>query len=253
MYIYELVNKLNELIPESTQDNWDNSGRQVGDFNQKIKGIVLALDVLDEVIDYAIDNNINLIITHHPFFFETIKSLELDNKKMENLYKLINNDICVYSLHTNFDKYSNGVSMALANILKVEKISSMEDDYGIFGEIEKTTALKLGENLKEKLDLNNIIVYGDLNKEIKKVSLMGGSGSSFINKAKELNSDLYISGDIKYHDAMFAMENGLTVFDIGHFSSEFPSLEILKEYIERFVNTKMDIYKMSERYQRKIL
>ena len=73
--------------------------------------------------------------------------------------------------------------------------------------------------MKDILALDNIICYGNLDKEVSLIGLMGGSGSSFVKKAIDLNLDMYISGDIKYHDYLDAIENGLVVLDIGHFSS----------------------------------
>ena len=105
MLIRELIEILNKEIPEIDQENWDNSGSQLGNKDNEIKGIILCMDILDETIDYAIENDCNLIISHHPFFFNNIKSLTNDSIKGEKAYKLIKNDIYVYSLHTSFDLY----------------------------------------------------------------------------------------------------------------------------------------------------
>ena len=257
MLIRELIEILNKEIPEIDQENWDNSGSQLGNKDNEIKGIILCMDILDETIDYAIENDCNLIISHHPFFFNNIKSLTNDSIKGEKAYKLIKNDIYVYSLHTSFDLYKEGVSIQLGKALELEAISTLEENndlaYGMVSKISPVKAKDFAIKMKDILALDNIICYGNLDKEVSLIGLMGGSGSSFVKKAIDLNLDMYISGDIKYHDYLDAIENGLVVLDIGHFSSEFPGLYKLKEIIEENGDFNILIYKPDDKYGRKII
>lgn len=105
----------------------DNPGLQVGLPNQKTKGVILTLDVTKEALDLAKQAKCNLIISHHPLIFSPIKSLNYFHSKNELIYFAIQNDIAIYSAHTNLDFAKNGVSFALAKKLGLEKISFLEN------------------------------------------------------------------------------------------------------------------------------
>ena len=94
----------------------------------------------------------------------------------------------------------------------------------------------LASLLKEKLEIENVRVVGDVRKNIKKIALVNGSGMSYWRKVKKLDVDLFITGDIGYHEALDAQENNLGLVDIGHFESEKCFVKLLKTFFE-----KMDI------------
>lgn len=88
------------------------------------------------------------------------------------------------------------------------------------------------KQLKNKLKCDYLRVYGNLNKEINRVALCGGSGACFITDAKKQKADVYITGDIKHHDAQKARELGICIIDAGHYNLEIHVLKALKEYLE---------------------
>lgn len=104
--------------------------------------------------------------------------------------------------------------------------------YGRIGEVEKVKLKDYLDFIKRQLKVDNLIVYGDLEKEISKVAVCGGSGATFIHDAYIKGADVYITGDIKYHDSQYASELGITVVDVGHFDTEKVILPVIKEYIE---------------------
>lgn len=104
--------------------------------------------------------------------------------------------------------------------------------YGRIGEIQEISLLNYLDRVKESLDLEYLIVYGNMDRIIKKVAVCGGSGSSFIYDAYLKGADIYITGDIKYHEAQYANELGLTIVDGGHYNTEKVILPVIKEYLE---------------------
>ncbi len=103
--------------------------------------------------------------------------------------------------------------------------------YGRIGEIEKIPLSNYLDKIKKKLKVDHLIVYGFMEKDIKKVAVCGGSGSSFIYDAYLHGADIYITGDIKYHDAQYGQELGLTIVDAGHYHTEKVILPVIEEYL----------------------
>lgn len=104
--------------------------------------------------------------------------------------------------------------------------------YGRVGEIARTKLAEYLDLVKRQLNLDKLIVYGNLDKEISKVAVCGGSGATFIHDAYLKGADVYITGDVKYHDSQYANELGLTIVDAGHFDTEKVILPVIKKYIE---------------------
>ncbi len=258
-----IINYMNEIAPEYLGVSWDNIGLLVGNNKSIIKKVLIALDATDSVIDEAIENKIDLIITHHPLMINHIK--RVTNETLNGkLYKLIQNNIGLYSAHTNFDSATNGINDILVKLFGIKDVKVLDvtytsnengenKDYGL-GRIgvleEETTLLEYAKLVKEKLGLSTINVVGDLNRKIKKVALCSGNGSSFFEKAAQLKADVYISGDVKYHDALKALEMSMCWIDGTHYATENIAMPILKQYLEdkaksenwevEFINSKIN-------------
>ena len=249
MKVIEVINKFEEDCPLSLQEDWDNSGVQIDFSKEVLKGIVIGLDLSKELVDFAIEKNANFIFLHHPFFFEEIKSLDFYSNRGRILELLVKNRITVYSAHTNFDKVSFGVSNILAEKLGLKnnevlfKEEDSENGLGKKSEIEKISLFNMAEFVKDRLNLSSIVSYGDLNKEVEKVAVMGGSGAFAIDKCIDEKIDLLITGDIKYHDGQKASENNLSILDIGHYNSEIDSIDFLFKYFSKFVEEEINIFK----------
>ncbi len=256
--IIDVINKFEEDCPLDLQEEWDNSGMQVDFSKEDFKGLVLGLDLSMELVDFTLEKNCNFIFLHHPFFFEDIKSLDFNTLRGKILEKIIKNKITVYSAHTNFDKVSFGVSDILSKQIQLKEIETfinsddMGNGLGKMGLVEKQTLLEIGEKIKYLLNLPSIISYGDLDKSIYRVAVIGGSGSFAIEKAIELDMDLLITGDIKYHNGQKAVENDLAILDIGHYDSEVGSLDFLLKYFANFLEEPIYTYKFDST-RRKII
>ena len=227
------------------QLSWDNSGSQV-EFKENTDSVVLAMDVTDKVIDKALEMDAKLIISHHPMFFSGSKNIIEGTYLGDNIIKLIKNNISVFSYHTSMDVADDGVNDTLFEKLDLKNKSILtyeeEKPMGLIGEFERELSLKdLDKFLKEKLQVGKIKYYGREDRNIKKVAILGGSGSDFISQAKEAGVDAYITSDIKYHDGQRAYEDDLILVDVGHFCSERIILpKIKKKLQENFMD--LDFY-----------
>lgn len=239
MIFNDLVKNLIKIAPESNAEKWDNSGLQIGDLKDRINGIVLSLDVSEEVIELALQKKYNLIITHHPFIFTPIKSINFENNKSKILKKLINNNINLYSMHTNLDIAVDGVNSALAKTIHINKYKLLKEEkdelklgYGGIGKVEECRIEDYAILVKKYLKCPYIKMFcNENNKKVSNVAFCGGSGSSFILDAVRAKADVYITGDISYHDAQLAQGLGLSIIDAGHYYTEAPVLEELYKLI----------------------
>lgn len=220
------------------QEAWDNSGLQIGDFNNDISNIMLTLDMDLEALDYAINNNIDLIITHHPFFFSPIKSVDFSTYEGEIIRGMIINGISLYSMHTSFDMADYGVNTKLAEILNINNYDVLHpvgrdlSGYGGIGNIEPINLVEYAKRVKLQLKAEHIKLYcKDQKKVIENVAFCGGSGSEFIEDAIQKKADVYITGDIKYHQAQTALQNNLCIIDAGHYYTEYHAMKNIKDVL----------------------
>jgi len=219
----KLTSFLEELVPLNLQDSWDNSGLQVGDEKREIKKVGFALSISKDVIEEAKQKNIDLIITHHPLTISGIKSINNTSYPALLFLELIKHNIAVYSLHTNLDVSEFGPTRIIAEHLdlKVEGTILDKPPYGIIGSLQSSLYQReLFERLNSFLPSDVFrCVNPKMNERVEKIAICSGSGASFIELVAG-KADVYITGDIKYHDALKAVDLGLTVFDMGHFGTE---------------------------------
>lgn len=243
--VEEIKSFMESWAKDEYQLSWDNSGSQV-EFKENTDSVVLAMDVTDKVIDKALEMDAKLIISHHPMFFSGSKNIIEGTYLGDNIIKLIKNNISVFSYHTSMDVADDGVNDTLFEKLDLKNKSILtyeeEKPMGLIGEFERELTLTDLDNfLKEKLQVGKIKYYGREDRNIKKVAILGGSGSDFISQAKEAEVDAYITSDIKYHDGQRAYEDDLILIDVGHFYSERIILpKIKKKLQENFIN--LDFY-----------
>lgn len=236
---------MNEWAMPSLIDSWDNTGFQIGDDGKEVERILISLDLDSNVLEKAIEEGFDMIITHHPLIFKPMKSITTLNHKEKLIYDLIRNEIVVYNAHTNLDQAEDGVNDELAKLLGLNNSNILcpnhENEtksygYGKIGDIEDIKLLDYLEIIKEKLGTDHLIVYGNIDRKINRIAVCGGSGSEFIYNAYKNGACIYITGDIKYHDAQLAYELGLTIIDAGHYHTEKIILPIIKDYLNKNCN-----------------
>ncbi|MEJ5363382.1 MAG: Nif3-like dinuclear metal center hexameric protein [Spirochaetota bacterium] len=239
--IKDLFDYLEKVFPLEYQEEYDNSGRQILFDNKSVKGILVAMDVSPVVIDEACENNCNCIITHHPIFFKPIKNISLSNSAGKMVIACIQHEISVYAVHTNADAVCWDL---LAKSLELNNIELLFRDkrfneigYGATGNYENDMTLSdVLKKISQCLHSNSIIYYGDSGKRIKKVACLQGAGSRKISAVISHGSvDCIITGDVGYHDAVLANNNGVAVIDIGHYISEKPIIDFLYQTVYNYL------------------
>lgn len=201
----------------------------------------MSIDATEKAVDYAAQNNVDMIVTHHPLIFKPLKSIVMSELSGRKIIKLIENGLNLYSIHTNLDSSKDGLNDYILELLEVKKykiidINANDETAGIgrmYTLEEKITILEYADFIKTKMKIKNVrVISNDLKSKVKKIALINGSGMSYWRKVKSLGADLFITGDIGYHDALDAKESGLHLIDIGHFESENCFSELLKKNLE---------------------
>lgn len=238
MKISEIIRIMEEWADPRYMDDWDNCGLQYGSRDQDVKGILITLDVTEDVLEYAITSGSNLIISHHPSIFKGIKDLSLSTYQGRMAYKIIKNDIGIYCAHTSLDLAPGGVSDVLAEKLGIFNSKPLRVHvkspqygsigYGRVGGIEPLRFEELVKLVKDRLGVEVLKVYGDSKDPIARLAVCGGSGADFIEDAAYSKAQAYITGDIKYHDAQLAKELGIVLIDATHYHTEKPALYAVK-------------------------
>lgn len=343
--VNHVMKLMEQWAPKSLAEDWDNVGLLVGDNQRPIQKVMITLDVLESVVDEAIENQVDLIIAHHPIIFPHVKNINFSTPKGRVLEKLIKHNISVYVAHTNLDIANGGVNDMMANALQLQRTKPLVPTFseklyklsifvpeshvealrialgeagaghignyshctfqsegtGTFlplegtnpylgeqGKIEYVPEFKVETIVKEK-DLNKVIakannvhpyeemaydVYhlankgatyglgrlgvatqemtlsdyvdfvktaldiphvrytGDKNKTIRKVAVLGGSGKGYIPYAISGDADVYITGDLTFHEAQDAEQSGLALIDPGHYAEKIMKQGV-KEYLEK--------------------
>lgn len=222
MKLGEIYSFLNSLSPFELAESWDNSGLMIGDMENEIKSVYLALEPSFETLQ-GLEHN-SLLITHHPLIFSPLKRVDFSNPIAKIVAEAIKKDISIVAMHTNYDKthlndYFTKEILGFKEFCKDGFLNIVDGEFEF---------LELVKSVKEKLGLDSV---NCVEKEgiVRKIAICTGSGASFISSLK---ADCLITGDVKYHDAMFAKERGVGVIDATHYATEKVFVDSIKENLK---------------------
>ena len=222
MKLQEIYNHLDQVSPFELQEKWDNSGLIVGDMSREVSQIVVAVDIDEEMIESTDENT--LFVVHHPLIFGGLTQLDFSKYPSNLLERMILKKQSLIAMHTNFDQ-THLNKYVFEKVLGFEAESQEAFVCTVKGEWHYKELLAL---LKERLNLPTLKVIGK-KEVINSIALTTGAGASLID---EVEADCFLTGDIKYHDAMKAMSEELMMVDIGHYESEKFFAEIILEELK---------------------
>jgi len=256
--VAEIIKIMDQLAPPLLAEEWDNVGLQIGDPRLPVRRIWVALDPSPEVVKAACQKEVDLLITHHPLIFRPLKSIDFETPGGSSIRMAAHHQMAIFSAHTNLDIVRDGVNDVLAQRLGMRNLSvlqpvkvgerakedirpltSAKTEFGIgrIGSLAKDGSLKsLVSLVKKKLKLDFVKVAGDLEMKVKQVAICSGSGSSLMQAFLSSKAQVYISGDIHYHDAREAEDANRAIIDIGHFPSEHLMVDALAQQLEKIIS-----------------
>lgn len=256
MLCREIMNVIEDSYPKSAALSWDNVGLLVGRATKEVKKIYVALDVTENVVEEAIREQVDLIVTHHPLIFSPLKRVTDEQFIGKRVVDLLRHDISCYAMHTNYDVLGMAeLSGQLLGLKEAEvlEVTMPEEDEGIgrvgFLECEMTLE-DCCALVKEKFQLPDVKVFGDLQMKISRAAISPGSGKSMIDIAIQKEAQVLITGDIGHHEGIDAIANGLAVIDAGHYGLEHIFIEDMANFLERqLVNVVIEKAEITQPFQ----
>lgn len=227
MTVRELYAAMDKMIPSSLSCDWDNDGLMCcPDSAREVRRVLVALDATAEVCERAIREGYDLILTHHPFIFKGLRSIDDEAPVSAKAINLIKAGISVMSFHTRLDALEGGVNDSLCKALGLSEVEVFDGEGMPIGRVgELADAISLGEfaaQVKAALGCPFVLV-ADAGLRVKRVAVLGGEGGDFVREAKAAGADTYVSGRLGYHtmtDAPDAFENSVNLIEAGHFYTE---------------------------------
>ena len=237
--VKDIAKVIEEFAPLPLQESYDNAGLQVGNPEMNVSAILLCLDVTEDIVREAKERNCNMIVSHHPLIFKGLKNLTGATPIQRIAIDALQSEIAIYSAHTNLDSAFDGVSYEMGNNLDLRDMSVLvpgapgaETGLGVVGMTkEPVPRIEFLRKVKETFGVKALRYSGESpHVVVRKVALCGGSGASFIEDAIRSGADVFLTGDVKYHD-FTTYGHEILIADIGHFESELCSRKILSRII----------------------
>lgn len=241
----ELFQILEKDFPLGKAEEWDNPGLQVGRRNKEIKKVLIALDATDEVIEEAKQWKADLLLTHHPLMISGVKKVNTDSMTGKKIIELIQNDICHYAMHTNYDVCE--MAEVAGKMMKLQKTEVLEvtginektgepEGFGRVGELVRPVTLEeYAKIVKTVFKLDSVKIFGNLDQIIERAAILPGSGKSMISEALKKRVQVYVTGDIGHHDGIDAVDQGLAIIDAGHYGIEHIFMEQMEKFFQKNV------------------
>ena len=244
MIIKEVLCALERFAPLPLQESWDNAGLQIGLTEAEVSGALLCLDVTEKIIDEALQKGCNLVVSHHPLLFRGLKQISDQNDVQRTVWKAIQNNICVISMHTNLDSTRGGVNFKIAERLGLQNIafgapktfsSDGEPMSGawVMGELnEPMAADDFVVHVKQQMEAESAMCNELLRRPIKRIAICGGAGDFVLDDALKAGADAFLTGEMHYHQ-YFGYEQQIQICVIGHYESEHFTTEIFRDIIRK--------------------
>ncbi len=245
MLISEWISRWEERVPLALQEEWDHCGLQCGRVDRDLSGVVLSLDLTEEAIVRAQQEQVNLIVTHHPVFFRGVHTV-IDSEPLQRLaLEAIEAGLAVYASHTAFDTVDGGVNHVMAELAGLSEavplaprdvsdpLRAFAEGMGRMGSIQPVSLAQYASCLKGRFHAESVVYYGDPARIIRRAACLGGSGMDFVADAIRGCCDVLITADVRYHDAQDAVRRGLALIDLGHYASERPAMQRAMEWSQQ--------------------
>lgn len=237
----EIIEKLEQIAPVKYAEEWDNVGFLAGRREKKIQTVFIALDATDEIIEEAIEVGADMILTHHPLIFKPVTRVNEDDFIGRRLVRLLQNDICYYVMHTNFDVVAmaqaaaDELGLTDTEVLSVTLVDgNRKEGIGRYGKGEKVMSLsECAACVKEVFRLKYVNVYGDLETPIETIAICPGSGKSTMKDVVAVGAEVLITGDVDHHMGIDLVAQGVCVIDAGHYGLEKIFTPYMKDFLKK--------------------
>ncbi len=253
LHVADLVAIMEQLAPSDLAEEWDNCGLQVGSMQWPVKKIWVALDPLLPIIKAAVDHNVDMVITHHPLVFQALTRIDLETVVGQVIGAAVKGNTAIYAAHTNLDSAFEGINDALAEKIGLQDSTPLvpaklpfgaedadasmpKQGLGRVGGLNPTVTVdQLAQRIKKEMGTPQVRVAGDPQIVVDRAAVCSGSGAGLMDAFLMSGAQVYISGDLKYHDARTVEAVGRAMIDVGHFASEHIMIEPLVSRLQQAI------------------
>ena len=246
MSVNEIIDIIESVVPLQWQEEWDNSGLQVGNRNAEVESVLLTTDITESVVREAIEAGCQLIISHHPLLFHGLKQVCGQNPQARCVELAIRHDIAIYSSHTAMDSWLHGVSGRMAEKLGIRNYRLLDSDaapegeghgLGVIGELPEAMPLAdFLQHVQSAFGAPVLRYVTGATETVRAVALCGGAGAEFAEEAIRQGADAFITADVKYHTFLDA-SGRINLIDMDHWVSEHFTRDIFRELLDGKVKT----------------
>lgn len=220
--VQQILALLQTAAPQELALDWDNVGLLV-DAGAPVEGVLTTLDITPAVVREAVENDCQLIVSHHPVIFHPIKRLAAADVPAQ----LMKNGISAICMHTNLDAAEGGVNDTLSDILGIaaDGRESFAEGCGRIGTTMPTTVEALARFCADTLHSGVKYVNGD--KPVTRLAEVSGGGGSYLQEAIDRGADCLVTGEAAHHIALLAKERGVGLVVAGHWGTEHAIADVL--------------------------
>jgi dinuclear metal center YbgI/SA1388 family protein len=246
--VRDVVEQLMQIAPPHYAMKGDVIGLQIGSLSQPVHKVWLSLDASPEVLEAAVVASVDLLISHHALLYRPLSAVDTATRRGAALASAFAHSLTVYNAHTNLDIAPGGVNDVLADLLRLENCrvldvhghDEQQGEYGLgrVGNLSSTvtgqplTLSDFAAHVKSVLQTPGVRFVGDADMPIRRVAVVGGSGSKWISHSLRAQADVLVTADCSHHDAADAWENGIALIDVTHAAMELPVLPVVRRQLE---------------------
>ena len=241
----EIAERIESFCPLHLSESWDNCGFQI-DLNNDVRRIYVSLELTYQAVREAIRQKADLIVCHHPMMMQPMRKILVSDGGMGRALMLIGDRISVYSAHTNFDKCEGGNNDFFGQVLglhPIKKLSEEEAYIRTASLLEPMSLRDAAQLVADKLRANRGAVrfIGFPGKKVQKLAWCTGGGADRIDTVADAGFDLFITGDVRHHDARRAEDRGLAVIDAGHYGTELLFIRNMAERLRALLSDQKNL------------
>ncbi len=239
MKVKEVAEALERFAPLPLQESYDNAGLQIGLTEAEASGVLLCLDVTEDVIREAAERGCNMVVAHHPLLFRGVKQVTDATLVERCLREAILCGVAVYAAHTNLDNVAGGVNWKIAEKIGLQDVkflqpmSDGQGGSGIIGTLPHPEApMDFLKRTARCFGTKSLAHNLGPDRPIEKVALCGGAGDFLLDEAVRQGADVFLTGEMSYH-RYFGMEQKIWIGTLGHYESEQFTVELMGEILQK--------------------
>jgi len=237
MLLQDWMSLMEQIAPNELAADFDNVGLVIGTDREEIRSVLVALDCTAAVAEEAVERDVDLVLTHHPLFFEGVKRILPGDPDTAAAYTLIRHGIGLFSAHTNLDAAQGCVNDVLCRLLGLAEVEPLPPDgLGRIGRVQGMTGLFDFSRRTARLLGAQVRFTGDPQSIVRRVCVVGGSWNAGVQQAAVCGADTYVTGELKHDAAIRAQHLGVNCVVAGHYESEAVVLQPLIERLQSLGN-----------------